>query len=163
MRAGAMAKSTFVTAPSFASSGSVTSINHVPLRPSPSGQPLARSSLYLLFVLRFWPTHAIRSYRGPPYFPPPPPVLFHFHRFLFFFFGSLLYVPPARARASARSCTLSRKCIHRAEIKFREPPYRICTNAPFWSTPVYCSCSDESACKNDNFDDVENDAAISVL
>lgn len=82
-----MAKSTFVTAPSFASSSSVTSINHVPRVPVPS-----------------WNTPILAytrdpSYRSPPYFPPPPRVPFPFYQFLPFFFDPLLYTPPARALA----------------------------------------------------------------
>jgi hypothetical protein len=112
MRGGAMAKSTFVTAPSFASSSSVTSINHVPRVPVPS-----RNTPILAYTRD-------PSYRSPPYFPPPPrPIsllsVSPFFMFFFFFFYLPLYTPPAR--------TLFRKCIRRTKMRFREPPYRTYT------------------------------------
>lgn len=109
MRGGAMAKSTFVTAPSFASSSSVTSINHVPRVPVPS-----RNTPILAYTRD-------PSYRSPPYFPPPPRPI-SLLSVSPFFFDPLLYTPPTSARALSR--TLSRKCIHRTKMRFREPPYR---------------------------------------
>lgn len=115
-----MAKSTFVTAPSFASSSSVTSINHVPRVPVPS-----RNTPILAYTRD-------PSYRSPPYFPPPPRVPFPFYQFLpFFLTRSYTRHPHARSR------TLSRKCIHRTKMRFREPPYRFyATYATFSSASI---------------------------
>lgn len=87
MRGGAMAKSTFVTAPSFASSSSVTSINHVPRVPVPS-RNTPDSGLHTRPVLS-----------QPTLFSADPS---HFPSISFSpFFYPLLHSPPASARARA--------------------------------------------------------------
>jgi hypothetical protein len=114
-----MAKSTFVTAPSFASSGSVTSINHVPRPPSPpvSSRYPGDSGLHTRPVLsQFTLSRPTRfSATAPSYFPS--------ISFSLFFYFALIHT--GRARAPTFSHTLSRKCIHRAKMKFCEPPYCI--------------------------------------
>lgn len=114
MRAGAMAKSTFVTASSFASSSSVTSINHVP-RPCSLRSSDAWEAPFLAY------NTASRSIAAHPIFHHPAPSHFPSINFSPFFTpprpGPLLYLAPPRSR----SRTLSRKCIHRAKMKFREP------------------------------------------
>jgi len=76
MRGDAMAKSTFVTAPSFASSGSVTSINHVP-HPRPL-QPLDTLAILAYTHCGACPIAAHPIFRHRP-------VLFPFYQFLPFF------------------------------------------------------------------------------
>lgn len=87
-----MAKSTFVTTPSFASSSSVTSINHVPRVPVSS-----RNTPILAYTRRPIAAHPIFRHR---------PVPFPFYQLLpsppLSFFDPLLYTPPASARARAR-------------------------------------------------------------
>jgi len=87
MRGGAMAKSTFVTAPSFASSSSVTSINHVPRVPVPS-----RNTPILAYTRD-------PSYRSPPYFPPPPRPISLLSVSPFFFGPALTHATRKRALA----------------------------------------------------------------
>lgn len=89
-----MAKSTFVTAPSFASSSSVTSINHVLRVPVPS-----RNTPILAYTRD-------PSYRSPPYFPPPPrpiSLLSVSPVFFFFFEPALIHATRKRARAFAHA------------------------------------------------------------
>lgn len=80
-------KSTFVTAPSFASSSSVTSINHVLHSPSPPflllSSSLWNSSFYPIRFLAY--TRAPIISRSPPYFPLS--SSFPFYQFLSFFLG----------------------------------------------------------------------------
>lgn len=109
MRGDATAKSTFVAAPSFASSSSVTSINHVLRLLSPV---LSRNSP-LSILPDSWPTHAARSYRvAHPIFHYHP-VPFPFYQFLPFFSGPLLYVLPAGAHIIPEVHSSSRNEISR--------------------------------------------------
>lgn len=78
-----MAKSTFVTAPSFASSSSVTSINHVPR------VPVASRNTPILAYTRD------PSYRSPPYFPPPPRPISLLSVSPFFFLPALTHATRA--------------------------------------------------------------------
>jgi len=87
MRGGAIAKSTFVTAPSFASSSSVTSINHVP-----------RASRFPPGTPRFWPTHATRPIAAHPIFRHRP-IPFPFYQFLPFFLSAFIRATRKRALA----------------------------------------------------------------
>lgn len=102
-------KSTFVTAPSFASSSSVTSINHVPRLLHPR-HPLSKPSLSTRFPAY---THEPVLSRRPPLFFHPVPISLLSVSPFFFLVRSYTCHPRAR--------TLSRKCIHRAEMKFCEP------------------------------------------
>lgn len=133
-----MAKSTFVTAPSFASSSSVTSINHVP-RPSvpllPCPPLLGTLPEPPVSSLHTAPSssiaaHPIFRHRPVPHFPS-----ISFSPFFFLSLSSSL-VRSYTSQARVRAHTLSRKCIHRAKMKFGGPSLSDPSRAAFSRAPV---------------------------